>query len=689
LTGFLTPAYSPQVILPSLASPSTRLRTTFTLYIVGAWLLIGALTVGAFLLSARSLTLVFATRFARTEAMLEKNRVLSRIDREVALALKLADDPVVKQWAVREEDPRLRELAMAQLESFRRAFTDHLYFFAPLASLHYFIRDSTGPRLQVTTLKPDLPSDQWYFQTLKTVDRFALNVDYDRLIESTKVWINAVMKDDQGKPIGICGTGMDISSFLVQVLQHADPNDVTILVDHDGTLTAHPNFSYVIRNAEATSAAKETAQKVTIYDLLNGPAERARLSSVLTALAGGGQDVQSLPLTVEGRPYLAAAAWMPSIDWYNIVLVDTSRVLRVSDFSPLAITILLSLLVLLAAVALLLGRLVIRPLSALAGASREIASGRYGVQLPVSRADEIGQLTRAFNAMSATVKDTTEGLELRVQERTRDLTQANRALEESQRLILESLEYARRVQASILPGSEALAAAIPEHAVLYLPRDVVSGDFYVARSFGDHVVAGVIDCMGHGVPGAFMTMRVHAVLSHVLDAVCSDDPARILEELDHALRDRLLHDDPDQELDSGLDIALCAWHRGSGQVRFAGAGLSLWIQDGSRVTELKGDTRRVGYRKPGAGTPWTRQAAQTGAAPGLYLVTDGLLDQAGGPRGFGFGRERLADLLGSLAGMPMAAQMDRLRSALAAWQGSHAQRDDITALGFRLSGGAT
>jgi len=685
------------VILTSLSSASTRLRTTFTLYIAGAWLVIGALTVGAFLLSARGLTMVFATRFARTEAMLEKNRVLSRIDREVALALKLADDPVVKQWAVREDDPRLRGLAMGQLESFRRAFTDQLYFIAPLASRHYFIRDTTGSKLQVTTLNPDLPSDQWYFQALKDVDRFALNVDYDRLIQSTKVWINAVMKDDRGVPIGICGTGMDISSFLVQVLQHPDPNDVTILVDRDGTLTAHPNFSYVIRNAEAKStsgsgtgsASEDAARKVTIYDLLGGPAERGRLSSAISALAGGGHDVESLPLTVEGRRYLAAVAWMPSIDWYNIVLVDTSRVLRVSDFSPLAITILLSLLVLLAAVALLLGRLVIRPLSALAGASHEIASGRYGVQLPVTRADEIGQLTRAFNAMSATVKDTTEGLEIRVQERTRDLTQANRALEESQRLILESLSYARRVQASILPGSEVLAAALAEHAVLYLPRDVVSGDFYVARSFGDHVVAGVIDCMGHGVPGAFMTMRVHAVLSHVLDAVCSDDPARILEELDRSLRDHLLRDDPGQDLDSGLDIALCVWRRGSAQLEFAGAGLSLWIQDGARVTELKGDTRRVGYRKPGSGVPWTRQAARTDAAPAVYLVTDGLLDQAGGPRGFGFGRERLVELLGSMAGVPMAAQMDRVRSALAAWQGSRAQRDDITVLGFRLSGGAT
>ncbi|HUJ76423.1 MAG TPA: SpoIIE family protein phosphatase, partial [bacterium] len=684
------PEYPPAVVFASLASASTRLRTTFTLSMVVAWLVIGALTVGAFLLSARSLTMVFATRFARTEALLEKNRILSRVDREVALALKLADDPVVKLWAVREDDPRLRDLAMGELESYRRAFSDHSYFIAPLASRHYFIRDAAAPTMQVTTLDPALPSDQWYFQTLRTVESFALNVDYDRLIQSTKVWINAVMRDDRGVPVGVCGTGMDISSFLVEVLQHDEPNDVTILADRDGVLTAHPNFSYVIRNAEVKPGgptADETSRKMTVYDLLAGPGERARLSAAVTGLASGRQDVVSLPLTVEGRPYLAAVAWMPSIDWFNIVLVDTSRVLRISDFSPLAATILLSLLVLLAVVALLLGRLVLRPLSALAGASREIASGRYGAQLPVSRADEIGQLTRAFNAMSATVKDTTGGLEARVQARTRDLTQANRALEESQRLIMESLEYARRVQAGILPGSEALAAALPEHTVLYLPRDVVSGDFYLVRPFGDHVVACVIDCMGHGVPGAFMTMRVHAVLSHILDTVVNDQPARILAELDTDLRARLLHDDPDQQLDSGLDIALCVWHPVTGGVRFAGAGLSLYLHDGGGVQEIRGDSRRVGYRAPGHGAPWATRDVQTGGSAALYLATDGILDQAGGPLGFGLGRARFAELVSSVAARPMGFQEGELRAALAAWQGARVQRDDITVLGFRISGG--
>ncbi len=160
-----------------------RLRATFILTISLAYLAIGSLTVIAFLLSARGLDSAFAGRFAVTQALLEKNRVLSRIDREVALALKLADDPIVMRWAAAENDPRVRFLAMEQLESYRRAFTDHSYFIALDGSKHYYIHNSASPedRVALTTLSPDNASDRWYFDAMRSVEKFALNVDYNRL----------------------------------------------------------------------------------------------------------------------------------------------------------------------------------------------------------------------------------------------------------------------------------------------------------------------------------------------------------------------------------------------------------------------------------------------------------------------------------------------------------------------------
>jgi serine phosphatase RsbU (regulator of sigma subunit) len=675
-------------IRPRGARAPSRLRTTFILTITLAYVAIGFLAVIAFRMSARGLDTAFAGRFAVTQALLEKNRVLSRIEREVALALKLADDPIVTRWAAAENDSPTRALAMEQLESYRRAFTDHSFFIALEGSKHYYIHNSASlaDRVEVTTLSPDNASDGWYFEAMRTVEKFALNVDYDRLIRAAKVWINAVMRDARGAKIGLCGSGIDISDFLKSVLQPADSNALTILVDRAGVIAAHPNVAYVLRNANA----KGTEAKLTIYDLLARAGEGEALRSAMRDLAAGGNEVVSLPLTVEGRPYLAAVSFLGSIDWYNIVLVDTARVLRFTDLLPLALTIVASLLLVLLAVALMLSRVVLRPLSALASASRQISEGRYGVQIPVTRADEIGQLTGAFNAMSATVRDTTAGLETRVEERTRELTRSHRALEESQRLIMESLVYAQRLQNGILPGKEALARTLPEHLVIYLPRDLVGGDIYLVRRFSDRLVAAVIDCMGHGVPGAFMTMTVHAVLNHILDAVCSDEPARIIAELDNALRETLHREEADLRLDSGLDIAVCVCWTEKGTAAFAGAGLPLFVWNGHEVAEVKGDTRKVGYRsrRTGAGRlrsgpAWTDHSVAVERDTALYLATDGFLDQAGGDKGFGFGRRRFVEMIGSYAALTMTEQERAFRSTLGAYRGAVSQRDDITILGFR------
>src|SRR5208337_409587 len=155
-------------------------------------------------------------------------------------------------------------------------------------------------RVERTTLSSDLVSDRWYFDAMRSVEKFALNVDYDRLIRAAKVWINAVLRDARGVKIGLCGSGIDITDFLQSVLQPADSNALTILVDRAGVIAAHPNVEYVLRNANA----KDNKVKLTIYALLANAAQGEALRSALRDLAAGSNEAASLPLTVEGKPYL-------------------------------------------------------------------------------------------------------------------------------------------------------------------------------------------------------------------------------------------------------------------------------------------------------------------------------------------------------------------------------------------------
>jgi phosphoserine phosphatase RsbU/P len=119
----------------------------------------------------------------------------------------------------------------------------------------------------------------------------------------------------------------------------------------------------------------------------------------------------------------------------------------------------------------------------------------------------------------------------------------------------------------------------------------------------------------------------------------------------------------------------------------ASAGLPVFVWDGTAVRELKGDPRRVGYRSPGNGQPWATHRVPAVAGTTLYLCTDGFLDQAGGEKGFGFGRERFAGLVGRGARLAWGEQEAVFRDALAGYQGVRAQRDDITVLAFRAEGG--
>ena len=137
--------------------------------------------------------------------------------------------------------------------------------------------------------------------------------------------------------------------------------------------------------------------------------------------------------------------------------------------------------------------MVLGPLARLTASSQEIAAGNYGITLEVSACDELGRLTESFNHMAATIRDHTANLEGLVAERTRELTQSNRKL-------LDSLEYAHLIQESLLPKAAELARHLPDHFVLFRPRDIVGGDFYAFLPDDRGFLLAVGDCTGHGCP---------------------------------------------------------------------------------------------------------------------------------------------------------------------------------------------
>lgn len=658
-----------------------NLRYRFTATIIAVYALLGILTWFAFQTVTNKIVRSIGAKFAAKEALLEKSRMLSSIQSDLSLSLKMANSPMLQRWALDENNAELKGLALAELESFRSSFKGNSIFFIVHSSLHYYFSDGTDKdalEKPSYTLNAGNTNDQWYFRAMRDVDDYALNVDYDNHLDVTKVWFNVMIKDDGARKIGLCGSAIDISQFIDKIVNSTDKGIQTILISADGAIEGHRNKEHVLRN----SRVRGTQKKMTVYDLMANPADHDTLEQAIQALASGQDEVRMAHLTIEGKRYLTAMSHLQEIGWFNLVLVDPTLVTSNRDFLPILLVVIVSLFAIVVIIGLLLNRLVLSPLAALAESSRDIAQGRFDVAMPVRSEDEMGALTRSFNDMARMVKDHSENLENKVMERTEQLNQAGLQLAESNRQVMDSIRYAQLIQNSILPSVSEVAQCASRYFAFYRPRDIVGGDFHYFRLVEGRCVIGVIDCTGHGVPGAFMTMTAKTILDHVLDSLGSNDPAAVLAALNQRLRLALHRNGSDASIDNGLEIGLCSCDPAGGQLIFAGARIGLNQVAGGAITTYAGDRQAIGYRKSNADFTYSNHFVTVHENAMFYLASDGILDQAGGSKGLGFGRERFNSLLLSLHQKTAEEQQAALEQALCQYQGDHPQRDDITVVGF-------
>ncbi|MCR6629666.1 MAG: SpoIIE family protein phosphatase [Magnetospirillum sp.] len=304
-------------------------------------------------------------------------------------------------------------------------------------------------------------------------------------------------------------------------------------------------------------------------------------------------------------------------------------------------------------------------------------------RLPSHRGGELMIEARditAHNRAVVALRTTNETLERRVAERTAELEKANRSIN-------DGIRYASRIQTAMLPDREALAGLVDEMAVGWHPLDIVSGDYYWAGTVGGKGVVAVMDCTGHGVPGAFMTAVVAASFSRILHHHTGDDPAEMLAELNRLVKSALRQDRDVAYSNDGLDAAVCVIDPAAACVTFAGAKLALLVGRGNGFEMIKPDRMSLGYLDSPANYRFTAQRIPYRPGDTFYLFTDGVSDQVGGPRRQLFGRTRLCDALAQVTAYPLEQQMDFLFHQIALWRGDEPPRDDQTFLAFRPAGG--
>lgn len=621
----------------------------------------------------------FGLAFARNFTLLNQQKIIAPVIRELALSRRLAESVVTQDWLLAENDPARRSLFFREAEGFRADQHNYSYFVVVDSSRHYYFNDSSSPLSNSPryTLSDTDPQDRWYFDTLARDETYNINVNYDAKLKVTKVWFNMVVRAGNEK-VGLAGGGLDLTEFLDQFISRREAGVTPMIVDPDGAIQAHPDTRLIAYSSGSSGQAKHH-----VFDLLGNDQERTALRQTLRQAEANPGEVETMWGTIDGKEQLIATAYIPQLRWHVLSAIDlhAAQVLDSRWIWPLVGTLAGLLAILLIGFAYTVDLLVLRPLRGLKQSAKAIAAGQYDSPLPRTRPDEIGELSSAFASMADQVRRHTEELEDKVQQRTQALEKANREMAAAQKKIGDSIDYASLIQRAILPDRQLKASLGEHHFVLWKPRDVVGGDFYIYREGPVDSLIGVVDCAGHGVPGALMTMLALAAIDHAIDSVKSHDPAAILHETDHVMRGMLGQEEFTHSLATNMDAGLVRVDHQSKLLHFSGARISLFASDGNDVREYKGARRAIGDKRQG---DYQDVEIPMEAGWTYYLCTDGFLDQAGGEHGFGFGNSRFAALLRNHARRPLAEQADVFAATLAQYQGEQPQRDDITILSFRF-----
>lgn len=261
------------------------------------------------------------------------------------------------------------------------------------------------------------------------------------------------------------------------------------------------------------------------------------------------------------------------------------------------------------------------------------------------------------------------------------LNSANHEIELKNKDITDSIRYARRIQEAILPELEFATTFGKSGFVLYKPKDIVSGDFYWMAKKGDLILFAAVDCTGHGVPGAFVSIVCSNLLTQAVNEHGFHEPNDILNDVNARLSVTLRQRVDESKVRDGMDIALCCLNTSTGIMHFAGAFNPAWIIRGGELIELKADKFPVGNFEDEALRKFVRQEIQLQKGDRVYVFSDGYSDQFGGPNGKKYKRVQFIEFLRKIQSYPIHEHKGLLEREHLAWRGSLEQIDDIVVLG--------
>jgi ligand-binding sensor domain-containing protein/serine phosphatase RsbU (regulator of sigma subunit) len=275
----------------------------------------------------------------------------------------------------------------------------------------------------------------------------------------------------------------------------------------------------------------------------------------------------------------------------------------------------------------------------------------------------------------------------KVESINKEVIQQKTIIEHKNIEITDSIKYAKNIQEALLPNLSNINNLFDSSFVLYMPKDIVSGDFYWFAKNGDTRFIAAVDCTGHGVPGAFMSIVGNTLLNEIVNEKKITHPGDILLELHKGVKIALNQNAQEFERRDGMDITLCSFNSNSGQIEYAGANRPLWIYRKNKnygLEIIKASKFPIGGLELEENRVYENHTIAVDEGDCLYLFSDGYADQFGGPKGKKFMLTNLQKTLLGIVELPMQEQKQKLEMAFTDWKQDTEQIDDVLVIGIRI-----
>ncbi|MEZ4937009.1 MAG: HAMP domain-containing protein [Crocinitomicaceae bacterium] len=498
----------------------------------------------------------------------------------------------------------------------------------------------------------------------------------------------------------------------------------TYIVASDYTLRNQSRFfiedsKNYFRMIASIGTPEETIKKIKTFESTVG-LQKVETKGTVAALNGKTdteifQDYRGVDVLSSYKPLK-----IKDMHWVIMSEIDKDEAFsHVYDLRDNIIITFIGLLISIVIASFFISKKITKPIKELTKRAEELATGNLDVKIDPRGGDEIGILSKSFIHMQNSLSDMIHNLEDKVEARTRLLKRQKEMIEEKNKEMVDSINYALRLQNAILPTKARVKDSFPKSFVLYKPKDIISGDFYWMNEFDDQTLIAAVDCTGHGVPGAMVSVVGANGLNRCVKEFGLKEPGEILDKLSELVQETF--ESGEDKVKDGMDGALISIEQKQTSnsknqnlaqsscsiLKYAGAHNPLWIvrkksevdlsQDAPAIPEerisltegvdhnlfeIKADKQPIGNFEDAKAFITNRIELKAGDT--VYLFSDGYADQFGGPRGKKFKYKSMKELILKIQDLSMEEQMLTLDKVFEEWRGNLEQLDDVCVIGIRV-----